>query len=45
MEYHCISDAESKDADGLDRVHIKDLDTKYLRTTEAKNRVLFVYGY
>ncbi|PEV64195.1 MULTISPECIES: hypothetical protein [Bacillus cereus group] len=33
-----------KDADGLDRVRIKDLDTKYLRTAEAKNRVLFAYG-
>ncbi|MDO6628664.1 HD domain-containing protein [Bacillus thuringiensis] len=33
-----------KDADGLDRVRIKDLNVDYLRTEAAQKRVLFAYG-
>lgn len=34
-----------KDADGLDRVRIKDLDTKYLRTKSASKMVLLAHQF
>ncbi|WP_460271129.1 HD domain-containing protein [Bacillus sp. NEAU-Y102] len=34
-----------KDADGLDRVRLGDLDSDYLRTAAGRNRVLIAYNY